>query len=146
MEDAVINKLLERLSGLESRIELYEWIGPEESLSKLFFNMCFDLLIFDCEEAPDVIGVTLNDLVSEVKDVQERLPTAWRSCSGPGSSRQANAAARLTAVYRLIELALALLSCLGRLIRKNTHYDPGICRLSQILTYLLTKTSQRASF
>jgi hypothetical protein len=106
MEGAVGDQFVDGAAGLESGVELQERLGPERAVVERVFDPAFDPLVGDFDEAAGVVGVVVDEPLTEIKDVHSELrvlgsterqanPFGRRQCTKPGGVRWHGASGRI---------------------------------------------------
>ncbi len=54
MEDALLCQLIDDFAGLEGGVELYEWVGPEETLTEISVDLILQAVVFDPYKAAHI--------------------------------------------------------------------------------------------
>ena len=67
----VADELVDCPARLERGVQLDDRIGPEQALIELAIDVLRDPLVADDDEAARVVGVVVDEALTEIEDVQE---------------------------------------------------------------------------
>ncbi len=76
MQHPSSDKLIDRLTRREGRVELNQRLWPERPRVHLGPYVVADLLVADADEALDVRGVVVDEVPSQAEDIHELLLSA----------------------------------------------------------------------
>jgi hypothetical protein len=88
------DQFVDRLAGLEGRVELDERLGPQHSLIELAIDELSESRLADVDEAAGVAGVVVNKLSAEAENIQRNGSIAHRDVLGWATSNSRGPARR----------------------------------------------------
>jgi hypothetical protein len=69
MQEAFVDEVVDRPSGLEGRVQLHYWVRPQEAFCKLAIDTLADSLVADNDEAACVVGEVIDETSTKIEDV-----------------------------------------------------------------------------
>ncbi len=71
VQEPLADEVVDRPARLEGGVELHDRVRPEEPLLELALDALADALVADDDEAPRVVGVVVDQALSELEDVHD---------------------------------------------------------------------------
>jgi hypothetical protein len=69
MQEAFVDEVVDRPSGLEGRVQLHYWVRPEEAFCELAIDALADPLVADDDEAARVVGEVIDETSAKIEDI-----------------------------------------------------------------------------